>query len=149
MMIHTFEGFFLNIELMREGAKVPQRAIHNDAGMDVFTPIDFEIAPGEDVLIPLGWKCEFPKGFALTFWEKSGVATKKKLDLGACVVDAGYRGEVHCHLFNNSGQWVTFDAGDKVSQFLIVPVWHGDAVQVDSVDTNTERAEGGFGHTGK
>lgn len=148
-MIHTFEGFYLNVELLNENVKVPERANDDDAGMDVFTPVNFSIAPGSDNLIPLGWKCEFPKGYALVFKEKSGIATKKKLDIGACVVDAGYRGEVHIHLFNNSNSTVVFDVGDKVAQFLIVPVWHGDAVQVDSVSDNTTRGEGGFGSTGK
>lgn len=149
--MHTdiFSNFYLNIELIRPEAKLPVRANHDDAGMDVFTPISIQIEPDSDALIPLGWRCEFPKGFALLFWEKSGIATKKKLDLGACVVDAGYRGEVHCHLINNSGETQFFQAGDKVSQFLIMPVWHGRVRPVKSLDMNTDRGAGGFGSTGK
>lgn len=143
-----FQNFYLNIELVHPLAELPERAIDSDAGMDVRTPVPVTIDPHADVCIPLGWKCEFPKGFALIFWEKSGIATKKKLDIGAAVVDAGYRGIVHCHLFNNSDETVTFNPGDKVGQFIILPVWHGKAKEVESVDANTERGEGGFGHTG-
>ena len=121
----VFGGFYLNIELDHPLAKLPERAIDSDAGMDVYTPESVTIDPRADVCIPLGWKCEFPKGFALIFWEKSGIATKKKLDIGAAVVDAGSRGIVHCHLFNNSDETVTFNPGDKVGQFIILPVWHG------------------------
>jgi dUTP pyrophosphatase len=80
--------------------------------------------------------------------EKSGVATKKQCSVGAAVVDAQYRGIVHVHLFNHSGSTVTFEAGEKVAQAVIVPVWDGQPIQVNLVDTNTTRGAGAFGSTG-
>lgn len=83
---YVFKDFELQIELTRPGAKVPTRANHDDAGMDVYSPEAYTIPPRGDVLIPLGVKTAFPKGFALIFKEKSGRATKMKLDIGACVL---------------------------------------------------------------
>ena len=79
---------------------------------------------------------------------QSGIATKKKLTVGAKVVDSDYRNIPHAHLINNSDETVTFTAGDKVVQGIITPVWLGDALKVESVNENTERGLGGFGSTG-
>lgn len=139
-----WEKFYLNVELVDENAKMPERATSADAGMDVFSPIETEIAPRGDVLIPLGWRYEMPKGFALIFAEKSGVSTKLKLDIGAKICDAGYRGIVHVHLFNNSDETVQITKGQKIAQFLIQPVWYGKPKKVKNISTETDRGEGGF-----
>lgn len=82
---HAFRKFFLNIELVDPKAKMPGRANPSDAGCDVYSPGEYKISPRGDVLIPLGWRCEFPEGYVLYMAEKSGVATKLKLDIGACL----------------------------------------------------------------
>ena len=144
----VFKGFNLKVELVDLQAKMPTRAIDSDAGLDLYTPDEVFIEPGKDCLIPLGIKVEFPSGYAMIVKEKSGLATKKKLDVGACVIDAGYRGICHVHLFNNSDEVVYFKAGEKVAQAIIVPVWDGQPELVKKVNENTERGAGGFGHTG-
>lgn len=141
--------FYCNVELIHPGAKLPTRGTEQSAGIDFYTPINFSIGPNEDALIPLGIKLEFAIGWALILKEKSGIATKKKLDLGACVIDSDYRGEPHVHFFNNSDEFVSFKKGDKVCQGLFVPVALRNPVQVNKVEINTERGEGGFGSTGK
>lgn len=80
-----FEDFYLDIELLDKNAKMPTRAYPSDAGCDVYAPEKVTIFPGRDALIPLGWRCKFPEGYALVFFDKSGVSTKKKLKIGACV----------------------------------------------------------------
>ena len=65
-----------------------------------------------------------------------------------CVIDAGYRGICHVHLFNNGSYDQSFKAGEKVAQAIIVPVWDGQPELVEKVNENTERGAGGFGHTG-
>ena len=144
----VFKEFNLKVELVDARAKLPERACDSDAGLDLFTPDDIIIEPGKDKLIPLGIKVEFPAGYAMIVKEKSGLATKKKLDVGACVIDAGYRGICHVHLFNNGDELVCFKAGEKVAQAIIVPVWDGQPELVEKVNENTERGTGGFGHTG-
>lgn len=140
---------FLNVELTSEYAKLPTRAHSGDAGLDFYSPIYFRIPPRSDYLLPLDLKVEFPEGFALIFCEKSGVATKKKIDILAKVIDSQYRGVVHAHLYNNSDDWVFFDAGDKVVQGLLIPCWSGQPNLVKKVDDRTSRGQGGFGSSGK
>lgn len=70
--------------------KSPCRAHDTDAGIDFFIPEDFvstKMKVGDSVLIPSGIKVNVPKGYMLTAFNKSGVATKKGLSVGACVVD--------------------------------------------------------------
>lgn len=143
----VFKNFYLKIKLVHPNAKIPTRATNGDAGMDVYAPLNYTILPYRDLLIPLGWKCEFPKGYAMIFKEKSGRATKDKLDIGASLVDSGYRGTVHCHLFNNSGLLVQIYEGEKIAQFIIVPCWAGLPIEVTEL-SESERGEGGFGSTG-
>ena len=68
----------------------------------------------------------------------------------AQVIDSDYRGNIMVHLWNHSKtQTLYFDKGDKVAQGVVVPVWTGVPKQVESISTETERGEGGFGSTGK
>lgn len=134
--------------------KSPIRANHTDAGIDFFVPEDFgeiTLKPGEDILISSGIKVIVPEGYALIFKEKSGVAVKKKLTIGASVVDADYRGEVHFHLFNNGLVDQTISAGDKIIQGLLIPIALDELEQISNDDYSiykTKRGAGGFGSTG-
>lgn len=150
-------NFTYNIDLKfikTKEVKNPVRGHETDAGIDFFIPEDFEsitLQPNEDILIDAGIKVIVPKGFALIFKEKSGVATKKKLTIGACVVDSDYRGVVHLHLFNNGRNEVTLEPGDKITQGILVPIALGTPTEISEEEYNsydTERGEGGFGSTG-
>jgi len=142
-----FDNFFLNIEVLENGY-MPTRAYDTDAGIDFYSPRQYEIQPFNDVLIPLQIRVHFPKGFALVFKEKSGVSLNKKLILGGGVVDSDYTGILKAHFFNFSRESVTICRGEKVIQAIVTPVWLGKPVQVESVDRNTDRKDGGFGSTG-
>lgn len=142
-----FENFYLNIKLEEDGI-MPTRAHDTDAGCDVYSPHHYVIQSFGDVLIPLNWRCEFPNGYAMILQEKSGIATKYKLDLGAKLVDSAYRGIVHCHLFNNSDKAIEICSRQKIAQFIITPVWTGQPTKVKELNLNTDRGEGGFGSTG-
>lgn len=145
-----FENFYLRVQLLSKDAKIPTRAHSSDAGLDLYTPIDFEILPESDYLVPLDIRISFPDGYAMIVKEKSGIATKKKIDIGACLIDNSYRGICHVHLFNNNTiNSVKFNKGDKIAQAIIVPIWDGQPIQVDDISIETERSEGGFGSTGE
>lgn len=149
VFMECFKDFELQIELVDDNATMPTRATEGDVGLDFYTPIDVVIEPMQDALIPLGIKTSFPTGYGLIFMEKSGVSVNKKCDVLAKVIDPGYRGIVHAHLFNNSNKQVFFKKGDKVVQGVVMPVWTGIPTKVESVINNSERGEGGFGSTGK
>lgn len=138
--------------------KSPTRGTELSAGIDFFIPEDWNdykphvIGPGEDILIPSGIKAKVPKDHALIAFNKSGIATKQKLIVGACLVDEDYQGEIHIHLINTSRTTgVTIGPGMKIAQFVLVPVSYAAPEEVDLDDLYTEataRGECGFGSTG-
>ena len=136
--------------------KTPTRGTNGSAGIDFYVPDDYPpnlctIEPGDRFFIPSGIKANVPDGFALIAMNKSGVAMKKGLMVGACVVDSDYQGEIHLHLINASNKIVTIEPGDKLTQFLLVPVNHCLVEVVNEGDLfaeETTRGSGGFGSTG-
>ena len=87
---------------------------------------------------------------------KSGVAYKKRLIVGACVVDSGYEGEVFVNLHNIGTEPQTIEPGDKVAQAVVVPVVHARFVASETPDiyewypiTISDRGKGSLGSTGK
>ena len=134
--------------------KSPVRGHPSDAGIDFFIPEDFEtlsLYPGQDILIDSGIKVIVPRDYALIFKEKSGVAVKKKLTLGASVIDSDYRGVVHFHLFNNGTTVQTISAGEKIVQGIVFPISLCEPKEITEENYNlncTQRGEGGFGSTG-
>ena len=136
--------------------KTPTRGTNGSAGIDFFVPNDYPsnlctIDPGERFFIPSGIKANVPDGYALIAFNKSGVSLKKGLLAGACVVDSDYQGEIHLHLVNSTTQKVTIEPGEKILQFLLIPVDHCevDLVREEELfDIQTSRGSGGFGSTG-
>ena len=136
--------------------KTPIRGTTGSAGIDFFVPNDYPpnlctIDPGDRYFIPSGIKANVPNGYALIAMNKSGVSMKKGLMVGACVVDSDYQGEIHLHLINASNKTVTIEPGDKLTQFLLVPVDHCKTEEVPLgllFEEETTRGSGGFGSTG-
>ena len=135
--------------------KSPNRANSTDAGIDFFVPNDAEevkVFPGENALIPSGIKVDVPEGFALIAFNKSGISTKKELQVGACVVDCGYQGEMFIHLFNYGNSIATLSPGDKIVQFVLLPLGNPYLQEVPESGLHKEvstRGEGGFGSSGE
>ena len=136
--------------------KTPIRGTKGSAGIDFFVPNDFPnnlctVQPNERFFIPSGIKANVPEGYALVAFNKSGVALKKGLLVGACVVDSDYQGEIHLHLVNTSPKPVTIEPGEKLTQFLLIPVDHCEIEEVPLgllFEEETTRGSGGFGSTG-
>ncbi len=133
--------------------KTPQRGTPESAGIDFFVPdgIIANLSPGQSCLIPSGIKANVPTGYALVAFNKSGVAVKKQLYAGACVVDEDYQGEIHINLTNVGNNSVEINSGEKIIQFILLPVFY-DIIEEVSVENlyeeETARGEGGFGSTG-
>ena len=134
--------------------KLPTRGTPQSAGLDFYVPndafggIDIYLDPGESLVIPSGIKVEVPKGYALIGFNKSGIAVKRHLYVGACVIDEDYQGEVHIHLINVGKSVSYISPGDKIAQFVLVPVLYADIEEVDSIhEVSTERGTGAFGST--
>ena len=139
----------------RPDAKLPVRAHRTDAGMDFFfSPIEgasVRIKPGQSVLLETGIKMEVPQDCMLQIMNKSGIASKKHLVTGACVVDEGYTGEIFVNLHNIGTVAEYIEAGQKIAQGVFVKIekprlWE---IEVDNVyGEETSRGEGALGSTG-
>ena len=137
--------------------KSPERTGLN-AGIDFFIPNDYNesvtLAPNESILIPSGIKVNLPENTCLIAFNKSGIATKYNLQVGACVVDENYKGEIHLHLTNVGNKLVQVYAGQKVLQFVLVQQNYSKLQEVKShapweTKEDDERGDKGFGSTGE
>lgn len=160
--------------------KNPIRANSTDAGVDFFVPTDLnkdsfedkprqgvELAfgditgtllelrldPGGRILIPSGIHVRLEPGTALVLMNKSGVAAKDGLIIGACVVDESYTGEIHLSLINTTCTSVFIRPGQKITQGLILDVTQGETEETESLeelykDFESDRGAGGFGSSG-
>lgn len=145
----------MNISRIRD-VKLPCRGTEVAAGIDFFIPNDMEweskvLTPGEAICIPSGIKAAIPKGYMLMGANKSGIALKQGLQFGAQICDEDYQGEIHIHLINISNKNTTIQRGQKIIQFILVPVFYDSINEVkleELYNGNTERREGAFGSTG-
>jgi dUTP pyrophosphatase len=106
------------------------------------------------VLIPSGIHAKLPENVFLKAENKSGIASKRSLIVGACVIDTDYEGEIHINLINCSNNNVILKAGEKIVQFVryFQPVMN-DIIEYNSKDelykgTKSKRGSGGFGSSG-
>ena len=149
----------VRVQRLHENAKLPVRAHPTDAGMDLFycpaprddIPKQIEsVLPHGSSLFPTGLKIEVPEGYMLEIKNKSGIASKRGLIVGACVVDRGYTGEIFVNLHNPSDRTHTLHAGDKIAQAVFVKI-ETNVKLVESAtiyDDETSRGDGALGSTG-
>ena len=109
------------------------------------------IHPQERVLIPAGVKYNLEKGYALIAFNKSGVGSKKGLDVLACVGDSDYQGEFHISVVNTGSDIISIEEGEKLVQCLVLPIELPMVIETPEDQLYceaTERGDGGFGSTG-
>jgi dUTP pyrophosphatase len=113
---------------VRDDARRPTRGHPSDAGLDVyFCPPDsatnsVRISPGEGQLLQTGLRFEVPHGYMLEVKNRSSVAAKRSLIVGACVIDSGYAGEVFINLHNIGTTTQLVEPYTKIAQLVMVPV---------------------------
>ena len=152
----------LQYHMIHDNVHPPTRSNPSDAGLDLrFSPDDasiraLRIEPGESKLIPTGLRFAIPHGYMLEIKNRSGMAAKRQLLVGACVVDSGYDGEVFVNLHNIGQHWQNIEPGDKIAQAVVVPVVHARFVASDNPNiydwhpiTISNRGDGALGSTGK
>lgn len=130
---------------------LPAYATELSAGMDLRANIDEPIVlkPMERRLIPTGLHIALPVGYEAQVRPRSGLALKKGITVlnAPGTVDADYRGDVGVILINLSDEPFTIEDGERIAQMVIARHEHAEFVPVDVLD-ETERGEGGYGHTG-
>ncbi len=130
---------------------LPQYETMGSAGMDLRADTDTTITlqPLERILIPTGLHIELPIGYEAQIRPRSGLAIKKGISLvnSPGTIDSDYRGEIKVILINLSNDKVTIEPADRIAQMVIAKYeqisWEEVHILADS-----ERGEGGFGHTG-
>ena len=151
----------------------PQYATEGDAGMDIYSPDEYTINPGETMIIPTGIKCALPKGYAFLIQPRSGLSVKTKLRVANTpgLIDSGYRDEIGVIIentdpaikdieydFNEAGEPIiksilhgepfTIHKGERFAQMRLVAVPTAALYEVESVGEIGDNRGGGFGHTG-
>ena len=136
----------LRVKRIHPEAKLPVYGHPGDAGLDLFSVVDRELAPGEVFAVPTGIQVAIPAGHVGLVWDKSGISLQGVHRL-AGVVDSGYRGEVQVVMINLGQAPFAIRKGMKIAQMLVQPVAAVSVVESGSLD-GTSRGEGGFGSTG-
>ncbi len=131
--------------------QLPAYATPQSAGMDLRANLDAPVTlcPLERRLIPTGLHIALPEGYEAQVRPRSGLALKCGLTVlnAPGTIDADYRGEIGVVLINLSQEEVTVSDGERIAQLVIARHEQGELVVVDCLD-ETERGEGGYGHTG-
>ena len=132
------------------GVPLPSYAHPGDAGADLVTAQDVELAPGERAVVRTGIAIALPDGYAAFVHPRSGLAARHGITIvnAPGTVDAGYRGEIRVTLLNtDADRPVRFQRGDRIAQLVIQrverPVFH----EVETLP-GSARGDGGFGSTG-
>lgn len=142
----------IKIKVVNKGHQpLPQYATAQSAGMDLRANIDAPITlkPLERKLIPTGLHIALPVGYEAQVRPRSGLALKKGITVlnTPGTVDADYRGEVGVILINLSQEDFVVEDGERIAQMIIARHEQADFESVEILD-ETERGEGGYGHTG-
>ncbi|WP_178023046.1 dUTP diphosphatase [uncultured Paenibacillus sp.] len=168
-------GLIVNIKRLHPDAVIPRYATELAAGFDLVAVRSEIIAPGQTIIIPLGFSIEIPEGYELQIRPRSGVSlsTKLRVSNSPGTIDVDFRGEVKVlvdniapltdkrvpyirHIDGNKRD-LAIDTeiegsyfirkGDRIAQGVIAPVERAIFVVVDEL-SETARGSGGFGHTG-
>lgn len=129
------------------GAYMPERAHNADAGYDLRSPVKHRLYSGEAVVIDTGVHVQIPEGYVGMLKSKSGLNVRHDI-VGEGVIDSGYTGSICVKLYNHGPQSYIIEAGDKISQLVILPIFTPDLELVDELE-ETDRGNNGFGSTGR
>lgn len=160
------------IEICRENIKLPTYASDGSAAMDIYSPEEYNIEPGQTVLIPTGLKVDIPKGYALLIHPRSGLSLRSKLRIANSIglIDSDYHEEIgviventdvkvkdvdqympsdHFEIVKEYGSPITIGKGERFAQMRLVQVPRIQWNVVKSLGTFESDHGEGFGGSGK
>lgn len=132
--------------------EIPKYETDGSAGLDLRANLDQSITlkPMQRALVPTGLFIELEKGYEAQIRARSGLAIKNGICLanGIGTIDSDYRGEIKIILINLGDQDFEINSGDRIAQMVITNYEQVEFELVEQLN-ETERSDGGFGHTGK
>lgn len=132
--------------------EIPKYETDGSAGLDLRANLDQSITlkPMQRALVPTGLFIELEKGYEAQIRARSGLAIKNGICLanGIGTIDSDYRGEIKIILINLGDQDFEINSGDRIAQMVITKYEQVEFELVEQLN-ETERSDGGFGHTGK
>lgn len=139
----------MRVKAMHENFIMPTKGTQQAGAFDIYMP-ERGHADGIRRFFGLGFAAEVPEGHVALILPRSSTGSKIGMELNNTVgvIDSDYRGEWKAALRTKDGGYFEWEAGDRLLQFLIVPVAQVNLELVDELDT-TERGTGGFGSTGQ
>ena len=137
------------LQRLDDGLPIPAHAHPGDGGVDLYAREPARLDAGERAVVPTGIAVAIPDGFAGLVTPRSGLAARNGISVvnGPGLVDSGYRGEIKVVLVNLSGEPFGIERGDRIAQFVVIPVSVQEFIPVDELPDST-RGSGGFGSTG-
>lgn len=138
------------VQRLDPGVPLPAYALPGDAGADVVTTVDAELAPGERAVLPTGLALALPEGYAVFVHPRSGLAARCGMSLvnAPGTVDSGYRGEVKVIVINHDPVTpLKLTRGDRIAQLVLQKVERAVFTSVEALP-ESERGAGGHGSTG-
>ena len=131
---------------------LPQYMTSGAAGVDLYAALEEEITlkPGQRKLIPTGIAISLPPGYEAQIRPRSGLAINHGITLlnTPGTIDADYRGEIKVIVINLGDKEYILKKAERIAQMVFSQVATAQLVEVQDLD-DTDRGEGGFGHTGK
>ena len=142
----------IKVKKLRANAVLPTYGSQEAAGADLYACLDEDlvIEPGKSAFVPTGLAMEIPKGCAGLIYARSGLACKRDLAPAnkVGVVDSDYRGEFMVVLHNHGQQSQIVCHGERIAQLVITPILTPAYKETEEL-SDTQRAAGGFGSTGR
>ena len=132
---------------------LPDYATVGSAGLDLRACLDgpLELAPGQTELVPTGIAIHInDPGYAAVLIPRSGMGHKHGIVLGNLtgLIDSDYQGQVFVSIWNRGSKAYDIEPGERIAQMVFVPVEQVGFEVVEEFD-DSERGEGGFGHSGQ
>lgn len=133
--------------MLDNGAYMPSRGHKTDAGLDLRTPKAVTVPAYGNTTIDTGVHVALPHGCAGLLVSKSGLNVRYDIT-STGLIDEGYTGSIVVKLYNHGSEDYEFEAGDKVTQLVVIPVACEPLEQVSAFN-RTVRGDNGFGSTGR
>lgn len=145
----------IKIKKEHENAIIPTRGSDGSAGWDLYAlpchnaKKSIQILPHQTLLITTGISVAIPNGYFGGLYPRSGLSSKRGLRPANCVgvIDSDYRGAIMVALHNDTDKVQSIMPGDRIAQLIIQPYECIEFCEVADLD-ETDRGDGGFGHTG-